>query len=119
MFKLVVLTKRKAGMSMEAFMDYYENNHAPLMTSFYPQVKKYTRTYLFPVSHETLTGDYEQPYDCVTEAYFEDEAGWLDVIRSMEENPERTAAHAADEENLFDRSKIGWFKTVYRETVNK
>ncbi|RYE50811.1 MAG: EthD family reductase, partial [Rhizobiaceae bacterium] len=81
MFKLVVLTKRKAGMSMEAFMDYYENNHAPLMMSFYPQVKKYTRTYLHSVSHETLTGDEDKPVDCVTEAFFEDEAGWLDVIR--------------------------------------
>ena len=119
MFKLVVLTKRKAGMSMEAFIDYYENNHAPLMTSFYPQVKKYTRTYLTSVSHDTLTGDEEKPVDCVTEAFFDDEAGWLDVIKSMEENPERTAAHAADEENLFDRSKIGWFKTVYHETVRK
>lgn len=119
MFKLVVLTKRKAGMSMEEFMDYYENNHAPLMMSFYPQVKKYTRTYLHSVTHETLTGDEDKPVDCVTEAYFENEEGWLDVIRSMEANPERTAAHAADEENLFDRSKIGWFKTVCRETVNK
>ena len=82
-------------------------------------MKKYTRTYLTSVSHDTLTGDEDKPVDCVTEAFFDDEAGWLDVIKSMEENPERTAAHAADEENLFDRSKIGWFKTVYHETVRK
>ena len=31
MFKLVVLTKRKPGMTMEEFMDYYENHHVPLI----------------------------------------------------------------------------------------
>jgi deoxyribodipyrimidine photolyase-like uncharacterized protein len=115
MFKLIVMTKRKAGMSMEDFIDYYENGHSVLMKSFYPQMRKYVRNYLYTVTNDMCV-DGEMPYDCVTEAYFDDEAAWLDVVNKMAADPEKTALHAADEENLFDRSKIAWFTTKVCET---
>lgn len=110
MFKLVILGKRKPGMSLEAFKDYYENQHAPLTKRLYPQMKRYVRTYFEPVEHEVYEGDKypsgEPPVDCITEVWFEDRAAFDGVLASMIANPDAAAELAEDEAKMFDVSTI-------------
>jgi hypothetical protein len=51
-WKILLLMKRKPGISMEEFRNYYENNHVPL----------------------------ELPYDVVTEMWFDNEEGWKGTL---------------------------------------
>jgi len=110
MFRLFVVTKRNPNLTMEEFIDHYENVHAPMNKRFYPQMKRYVRNYLTPVEADMPT-DNEPPFDCITEAYFDSEADFHSVAVTMETNTENTAEHYADEEKLFDRSKVWWFTT--------
>ena len=59
MYKLLVLTKRKPGMSLQQFQDYYENAHARLVLRITPLMRKYRRNYLTPVKGGP--GEAEEP----------------------------------------------------------
>jgi hypothetical protein len=115
MFKLFVVTKRNPKLTMEQFIDHYEHVHAPMNRRLYPQMKRYVRNYLKPVDADMPT-DNEAPFDCITEAYFDDEEGFRSVLRDMENNEENTAEHLEDEEKLFDRSRVWWFTAETRES---
>ena len=110
-FKIMILIKRRAGLSMDAFIDYYENRHAPLGLRAVPNMKGYTRRYLTP-----LGGGEELPYDVATEIAFDDEA---DFGRAMEylNEPATRAEVDADEERLFDRSTITFMKVDERSSA--
>lgn len=104
MIKVVVLAKRKPGMSMAAFKDYYENHHSVRGARNFPHMASYKRTYLTPVGT-----DEEPPFDCVTESCFATEEDYQKSMAHFAEDPATAEAHFADEENLFDRSKIWAF----------
>lgn len=113
MFKLVILAKRKPGMSMQAFQDYYETRHAVLAISQSAvPLRRYVRNYLTP-----LQANVEAPFDCVTEVWFENEADFQCAMESLAKDPQKAAVIARDEENLFDRSTISFFTAVERETT--
>jgi hypothetical protein len=61
MFKVMILIKRRPDISMDEFIDYYENHHAPLARRIVRNMKGYTRRYLTPL------GEGELPYDVATE----------------------------------------------------
>jgi uncharacterized protein (TIGR02118 family) len=108
MFKLLVLTKRKPGMSREQFRNYYEHGHAPLVQRITPLMRKYRRNYLAPVQggpHETE----ELPFDCLAEVWFDREEDFRHTLISLTADPYTIAALVEDEEKLFDRSKTRWF----------
>jgi uncharacterized protein (TIGR02118 family) len=105
MFKMIILAKRKPGMSMEAFREYYETRHAPLAMSLAPEpVAKYIRNYLTPAAPGI-----ENPYDVVTETWFESKEQFDRNFAALAAAPEKMAAIAADEENFFDRSSISFY----------
>ena len=111
MFKAIVTMKRKPGLSMEEFIDYYEKSHAPLGVKAVPNLKGYKRMYLRGYMPESHSGDLdnqaEPPIDVVTEIIFKNRD---DFDRGMHHlsQPETAAAIAADEEKLFDRSTINF-----------
>jgi uncharacterized protein (TIGR02118 family) len=111
MFKMVILAKRKPGMSLEAFKTYYETRHAPLACSMPHQMARYKRTYLTP-----MQGGEEGPFDVVTETWFKDKAAFDKNFQELLGNPERMAVIQKDEENLFDRSTITFFTAEECET---
>jgi uncharacterized protein (TIGR02118 family) len=111
MFKMVILAKRKSGMSMDAFKEYYETRHAPLALSMPHQMVRYTRNYLTP-----MEGGAEGPYDVVTETWFKDKAAFDKNFQDLLGNPERMAIIQKDEENLFDRSTITFFTAEEAES---
>lgn len=110
MFKLVILGKRRAGMTSAEFKEYYETIHAPLAWTLYPQMKRYVRTYFEPVEHEVYEGgkypNGEPPTDCITEVWFESREVFQSVLANMMADTEKAALLAEDEAKLFDVSTI-------------
>ena len=101
-WKILLLMKRRPGMSVEAFRDYYETRHAPLALQHGTSMSRYVRRFLDPQPHaESGTCD-ELPYDVITELWFDDEAkfrGTLGYI-TTQIMPDDVVA---DELSLFDR----------------
>jgi uncharacterized protein (TIGR02118 family) len=116
MFKVMVLIKRKRGMSMEAFIDYYESKHAPLGYSKVPNLKRYVRHFIRPFGNEIYGKDAEPPYDVLTEIWFDDEADFQQGMAYLSD-PETAAIIGADEEKLFEKSSIRFMVMEDHETV--
>jgi hypothetical protein len=80
--KMVVLLKRKAGVSLADFGERYEHRHAPLFERVIPDevaaaIKGYTQSHPVQLGRNPA----EPAYDCVTEFLFDDLAGlrvWSD-----------------------------------------
>lgn len=109
MFKMFVCTKRKPGMSMEAFRDYYENHHSKLAMSISPLMRGYQRNYLTPFPND---GGEEPPFDCIAEVTFDSEEDFKKNMEGFLNNPEKLEMINKDEENLFDRPKIRSYTAV-------
>lgn len=114
MFKLIILLKRKNGMSVEEFRNYYETKHIALTRKITPNMKRYTRNYITPYSTD-LGANGDSPFDCVTEVYFDSREDFDDQMKFLSDNPDRAAELVEDEHNLFDRSKIWYFTSVQVE----
>ena len=114
MFKLIIMARRKPGMSMDEFRDYYEKRHAVLVRNITPMMRRYRRNYLTSLSSALSAGD-EAPFDCVTEAWFDSEDDFQRSLQSLVADTGKTAALAKDEENLFDRSTIRIFTALEAE----
>lgn len=104
-YKILLFMKRRPGMTVEAFRDYYENHHAPLSERYSNGISRYIRRYLEPQSHpETGPAD-EQPFDVITELWFKDEATFKGTLRYITTTvmPDEIIE---DEKNLFDRTSF-------------
>lgn len=115
MFKVMVMIKRKPGMSMEDFIAYYENQHAPLGASKVPNLKRYVRHFIRPYGNDVYSADNESSYDVLTEIWFDDKADFERGMAYLTE-PETAAIIGADEENLFDKSSIRFMLMEDHET---
>src|SRR3546814_19582073 len=74
MLKVIVLLRRKAGLSTEQFVDHYENRHVPLGREMLPSIGRYVRNYLDPnsLSAGRQEGDALSPsFVVITELWFE------------------------------------------------
>ena len=109
MVKLITLLKRKAGMSREDFIAYYENNHRVIGEKYLrAHACRYVRRYLQPLPHP-MTGEIIEPdYDVLMEIWFPNEAA-LNATMAVLTAPAAAAEIAADEEKLFDRPKMRMF----------
>ena len=105
MFKMITLLKRRADMSVEDFIAYYEGAHARLGARLMsPYAVRYRRNYLAAMTNP-LTGEAIAPeYDAVTEVWFPDRATW-ETAMAVFSQPGPSAEMSADEERLFDRSR--------------
>ena len=115
MFKAIVMIKRKPGMSMEDFIDYYETRHAPLGASKVPNMKRYVRHFIRPYGNAVYGRDAEPPYDVLTEIWFDDQADFERGMAYLTES-ETAAIIGADEEKLFDKSSIRFMIMEDHET---
>lgn len=105
MFKQICFFKKRPDMSLEEFMDYYENQHSQLSKRMgrspsIPNAQRYVRRYLKPEKNP-VTGEIHDPgYDCIMEIWWnsrEDFENSQKIIAS----PDRIDAVKADEANLF------------------
>jgi hypothetical protein len=113
---VVTLLKRKAGMSREAFVDYYESRHAVLATRVVPGLIDYRRLYLDP-DHMAFGMPAASPgYDVITMLVFADRAAYQEAFAALS-NVEISQQIAEDEEQLFDRSCIRAWIVDQRRSV--
>jgi uncharacterized protein (TIGR02118 family) len=102
--KMIFMLKRRAGMSREEFVRYYESTHAKLGEKHVVNAARYVRRYLKGLP-EPFTGTVTEPdYDVITELWFHNQAD-MEAAMSYLRKAEVTQEIARDEENLFDRPR--------------
>lgn len=111
MFKVLVLLKRKPGLSMEEFIHHYETSHAPLGVKYQTRMKRYVRHYLRPAPYALDGSVVEAEYDVITELWFDDKAAYEEGMALMRE-PEANQILNADEERFLD---LGRSRMVFVE----
>lgn len=116
MFKMIGLLKRKAGMSSEEFRDYYETTHRRIGEKYLRNFAvKYMRRYLTPFPNP-LTGETpETDHDVLLEIWYPDRATF-ETAHARFADEEVLAEISADEERLFDRSKMLFYFIEERES---
>ena len=114
-WKILLFMKRKPGMSVEAFRDYYENHHVPLALKYSTAVSRYTRRYLEPRPNPDTGESGELPYDVITELWFDNEEVWRGTVQYLETTV-MSDEIVSDEANLFDRSTMRMATVVEHET---
>ena len=92
MIKRFVILRRKPNMSVEAFWDYWENVHGPLIAKI-PGLIKYIQ---YHVKSEQLD-EIDDPIDGIAELWFKSEETQKEAYQS----PEYQAV-VEDEPNLFN-----------------
>ncbi len=97
MVKMVAFFKRKPGMSVEAFHNYWRTTHAEIVVRM-PGIRKYVQ------SHTLLSGyrKGEPAYDGVAEIWFDG----TQAMRALAQTAEYAAVRA-DEPNFIDLSTMG------------
>jgi len=109
MFKMIGLLKRRPGMSTADFRDYYESTHSRIGEKYLKDfASHYMRRYLtaFP---DPVTGENPEPeHDVLLEIWYPDRAAF-DAAYAQFAVEEIIAEISADEERLFDRSRMHFF----------
>lgn len=122
MFKWMMAIKRKNGISHQAFIDYYEKKHAPLLRSLLPPMRVYRRNYLtfddpmFAVDGRGGNDD-DLDFDVITEVIFStrEEA---EALMAAVARPEIFAKIKADEENFVEPGRAKCFVVeVYQSPI--
>lgn len=115
MVQLVLLIKRKPGMSKEAFKAHYESSHAPMaMRHMGHLVKDYRRNYTAEQYGLTSRGPGTEPeYDAVTVITFASDADFEEFFR-IARTPGIAEEFVEDEIAHLDRENVTFFK-CYQE----
>jgi hypothetical protein len=114
-YKIFLLMKRRPGMSVADFRDYYETSHAPLGAKYSDAVSRYFRRFLTPQTHPETGPCDELPYDVITELWFEDKGNYEGTLAYLTSSlmPDEIIE---DEKKLFDRSSFRIATVVECET---
>jgi uncharacterized protein (TIGR02118 family) len=122
MFKWIVQIRKKAGMSREEFIDYYENKHEPLIRRLLPRYPIYRRNYLvfddpmLKIDNRGGDADYAG-YDVLTESVFPTRAD-AEAFMAAFAQPEVFAAIKADEANFVEPGHAKMFVVeVYQSRI--
>jgi len=103
MFKVFGFLSKKEGITTEAFIDYYEKNHVPLICRLAPTPNVYKRNYLSR-GDELNRGDNAIDFDVVTELVFPDRAAYFAWRAALSKQGSGEQV-VADEEKFLDRSR--------------
>jgi len=107
--KLLLFLKRKPGLSLEEFRDYYENRHIPLVMTYMAGAERYFRRFV-----EHPTGQ-ELDFDVITEVWLKDR-GALDFVMATLSRDGMPAEIIADEERFMDRARSRYCSVSESET---
>ncbi len=104
MLKQICFFRKRPDMSMDVFMDYYENHHARLAVTLgkpaIPNAVRYVRRYLTPVRNPITGQVHDCGYDCAMEIWWNSREDFERSQRLISD-PERLPLTRADEEKLF------------------
>jgi hypothetical protein len=105
-FKQVCFFRKRPDMSMEEFIDYYENQHSRLSERLerspsIPNAVRYVRRYLTP-ERNPVTGEVIDPgYHCIMEIWWNSREDFENSQRVIA-NPDRLPSILEDEARLFE-----------------
>jgi hypothetical protein len=104
MLKQICFFKKRADMTTEQFMDYYEGQHTQLAKKIgkpgIPNAVRYVRRYLTPVRNP-VTGQIHDPgYDCIMEIWWNSREDFENSQRLIAD-PARLPYTMEDEKKLF------------------
>ena len=104
MFKQICFFKKRPDMTMDAFMDYYENQHSQLAKRIgkpaIPNALRYVRRYLKPEKNP-VTGEIHDPgYDCIMEIWWPNREDF-EASQRLISDPARLPHTMEDEKKLF------------------
>ncbi len=105
MFKQICFFRKNPSMTMDEFLDYYENQHSQLakkagLKPALPNAQRYVRRYLTPEKNP-VTGEVIDPgFDCIMEIWWNSREDFENSQRIISD-PSRLPAVKADEERLF------------------
>src|SRR3546814_10521989 len=107
---LVALLKRRPGMTLDEFRDYYETTHSKFAEPLKGGLAvRYVRRYFTPIVHPLLDAEVEEPeFDAMMEMWLKDQAQF-DEAKKAFADPVLSKAIREDEPNLLDASKIRHF----------
>jgi uncharacterized protein (TIGR02118 family) len=104
MVKTITFIKRKPGMSVDDFGEYWRTKHAPIVTKL-PGLRRYVQCHTIPSGYRNG----EPAYDGVAEVWFDS----TDAMREGARTAEYRAVRA-DEPNFIDLAKIDFVITEER-----
>ena len=105
MIKQIVFLKKRPDISMDAFLDYYENQHSQLAKKMgakpsLPNAQRYVRRYITPEKNP-LTGEIiDCGYDCIMEIWWNSREDFEAAMKGLAD-PAMLDIRMADELKLF------------------
>lgn len=114
-YKVLIFLKRRPGMSIESFRNYYEDVHAKLCTKYAVGARRYLRRYVEPLRQPLTGANDEMDFDVITELWF-DERAIFDTVLKYAARGTLPPDVLADEERLFDRTKSRFSTVIEMET---
>jgi uncharacterized protein (TIGR02118 family) len=115
-YKILYFMKRRPGMSLAEFQDYYENHHAPLCAKYASGMRRYERRYLTAYPNPETGANEEPPFDVITELWFDDETLFRNTVAYLS-SAKMPDVIVEDETKLFDRAKTRMATVVERVTA--
>jgi hypothetical protein len=112
--KVIILMKRRNGLTHDQFRAYYETTHAPLAIDLIGKFfSDYRRNYVSSCDPHTFSREDDEAsgasgYDVITEIWFRDRAT-LEAMYLHLAQPDVLARLAADEEEFMDRASLRSF----------
>jgi hypothetical protein len=105
MFKQICFFRKRPDMTIEEFMDYYENQHSKLaarkkLEPSMPNAVRYVRRYLTPELNPVTLEAIDPGYDCIMEIWWNSREDF-ENSRKILRDPARLEALKEDERNLF------------------
>jgi hypothetical protein len=104
MFKQICFFRKRPDMSMDEFMDYYENQHSKLAAKVgkpaIPNAVRYVRRYLTPAKNPVTGEVHDSGYDCIMEIWWHCREDFENSQRLVAD-PKRLPFTIEDEEKLF------------------
>jgi uncharacterized protein (TIGR02118 family) len=104
MVKVLTFIKRKAGMTVDSFQEYWRTRHPDVVTRL-PGVRRYTQSHVLPGAYAKG----EPLYDGLAEVWADD----TDALRAMTRSPEHPRL-IEDEAKFIDRARMGFIVTEDR-----
>lgn len=104
MLKQICFFRKRPDMTMDEFIDYYENHHSKLGQkigkSSMPNAVRYVRRYLTPVKNPVTGAIHDPGYDCVMEIWWNSREDF-ENSQAIVSDPARLPFTKEDETMLF------------------
>ncbi len=102
--KQVSMMKRRPDLSMDEFINYYENHHARIGEALFAKARRFVRRYVQPQKNP-LTGEtVELDFDVIMEIWWDTREDYEEAMAALAGNPEAIAAASESGAKIFASS---------------